>query len=280
MRSTVILFLLFASVTLAWVCPACGTENSGDMCIACGVPEPPTGMVFIDACTVEIDGESIQVEPFYIDVSPVTCRKVLSVLNRLSNSLSSVIPLITGLESLLIDGAALENPGFYFIKYTPYYFSGGGGNPITISVLNGCFDNPAASLTWEGANLYLLYSGKRLPTAAELAAAFNAGYIFRIDCNDYLDSYSDFLHLSVLGLLNIPMSQMSISNTGNSEDNTMWEWTVSEWGAGYNSIADLESSYMTIFKPLEEPAFGSAPRKYGYFNIMFRGIVPIPWLDE
>ncbi len=281
MRLAVFLFVVFASTTMAWDCPACSSENSGNLCVDCGVPEPPAGMVFVKACSVEIDGETISVEPFYIDKSPVTCREVLPILNLLSNSLQSVTPLITGQETLLIDGAALDNPGVQFIKYTPYYFTGGtSDNPMNLSVMNGCFDIPATCLTWEGANLCLLNSGKRLPMPAELAAAYKAGCISPINCGDILDKYSGLMNATVLGLLNIPMSQMSILTNGIAEDNIMWEWTGTEWGTDYNSIADYESAHMVIFKPYAGSLFGSAPRQYGYFNIMFRGVVPIPWLDE
>ncbi len=277
------LFFL-AALAWGWICPACGTENSGAFCTHCDIPEPPDGMEFVEASTVVIDGEDVEVGPFFIDSEPVICRDILSWISNEIHYVQEIPIYISGQEELLMPGEAMgeEYTNIVFVRYSPWViYKDAQGFVTGITVQTGCFDIPAASLTWQAASLYLLDRGGRLPSRAELTAATEAGIIKIEDTWEVLNAYSDFITMSLSGILGVSPSNLAMFTENQfPADRVMWEWTRDAWGQSPGSLSELESSYALIFKPVIPPVAGTALRGSGYYNVIFRGVVLIPWIEQ
>lgn len=276
-----VLLLLFFLTALAWgwICPACGTENSGAFCTYCDIPEPPEGMEFVGASTVVIDGEDVEVGPFFIDSEPVIYRDVLSWISTEIHHLQEIHIYISGQEELLMPGEAMgeEYTNVVFVRYSPWViYKDVQGSVTGITVQTGCFDIPAASLTWQAASLYLHDRGNRLPSRAELTAANESGIIGIEDTWEVFNAYSDFITMTLSGILGISSANLAMfSDNQSPSDRVMWEWTRDAWGQSPGSLSELESPYALIFKPVIPPVAGTALRGSGYYNVIFRGVVPI-----
>ena len=281
-----ILYLLFilVSIVSAWTCPACGTENDGDFCTDCYIPIPPPGMEYIAPSTVTVEGESIYVEAFYIDREPVICRDILDWLAQEISHVDQIPIYITGQEELLMPG---ENMGedfrnIVFVRYTPWVIYRNEQNGVTgVTVQTGCFDIPATSVTFDAARLYLNDYGKRLPTRAETAAAVSAGAIGLQDTWEVMNAYSDFISMTLSGIIGTSPARLAMFSENQSpEERIMWEWTRDAWEQSPDTISDLQSPYALILKPLDPPYEGTALRESGYYNVIFRGVVPMPWIER
>ncbi|NOQ21436.1 MAG: hypothetical protein GQ565_02135 [Candidatus Aegiribacteria sp.] len=281
-----ILYLLFilVSIVSAWTCPACGSDNNGDFCSDCDLPQPPEGMEYIGPSTVTVDGEGISVDPFFIDREPVICRDILDWLAREISNVDQIPVYLTGQEELLMPGSSMgEDFGnIIFVRYTPWViYKNMEGGVTGVTVQTGCFDIPAASITFDAARLYLNDSGKRLPTRVEISAAASVGAIGFEDTWEVMNAYSDFISMTLSGIIGISPSRLAMFSENQApEERIMWEWTRDAWEQPPGTISDLQSPYALIFKPLDPPVEGTAMRESGYYNVIFRGIVPIPWIDH
>lgn len=277
MELLAILFLV-TGLAGAWVCPACGSEASGDFCGSCGLPRVPEGMAFVPACSVTVNGETVHVPAFFVDRDPVTCRDLLDWLGAELHSLDQVTMYLTGQDELIMSGEVFQEDfsGVYFVRYTPWViYVDETGKVGGVNVQNGCFDLPAAALTFAAADLYLQDTGKRLPTEAELVAAVSGGTVGAEDAWDVMEKYTDFLSLTISSVVGIPPSRLAMfGGNASPEERVMWEWTREPWGG--ESVTS-NSPYALIVKPLDPPVRGTALRENGYFNVIFRGVVPLPW---
>lgn len=283
MKSIFLIFVL-AAAALAWTCPACGTEAEGEFCAGCGLIVPPEGMEFIPACSVSVDGDTVHLPAFFIDSEPVSCRELLGWLSSELSYPEQVPVYLTGQEALLMPG---ENIGedfhnVVFVRYTPwviYLDTQGGVEGITVQT--GCFDNPANAITFDAASLYLGDIGKRLPSEAELAAAHAAGAVGYEDTWEILSAYSDFISMTVSSIIGVPPAGMAMfSESDSPAERIAWEWTRDAWGQQAGTSPDLSSPYALIMKPLDPPVRGTAMRQFGYFNVIFRGVVALPWYEQ
>lgn len=280
----IFLLLVLCAAASAWTCPACGYDASGDFCGECGLPLPPEGMEFVPACSLVIEGESVHVPAFFIDREPVISRDFLNWLTDEISYLDQVPVYLTGQESLLMPG---ENIGedfrnVVFVRYTPwviYRDMQGGVEGITVQT--GCFDYPAVAVTFDAARLYLVDSGRRLPTSSEMAAAVSAGAIEYVDTWEVFGSYSDFISMTVSSIIGVPPAGLAMFSENESpEERVMWEWTRDAWGQSPSEYSDLQSPYSMLVKPLDPPVTGTGLRESGYYNVIFRGVVSLPWYGQ
>ncbi len=241
-------------------------------------------MEYIGPTTVIIDGASIAVDPFFIDREPVICRDLLDWLAREISHVEQIAVYLTGQEDLLMPG---ENMGedfrdIIFVRYTPWVIYKDIQNGVTgITVQNGCFDIPATSVTFDAARLFLNDNGKRLPTRVEIMAAASAGAIGFEDTWEVMNAYSDFISMTLSGVIGIsPAGLAMFSENQAPQERIMWEWTRDAWEQPPDTISNFQSPYALIFKPLDPPVEGAALRESGYYNVIFRGVVPIPWIEQ
>lgn len=278
------LLLLCAAIAsaFAWTCPACGLEDNADQfCVRCDLPVPPEGMVYVPACSVRIEGVDVFVPPFFIDAEPVTFRRVLDWLTGKISQMHQAYVFLTGQESLFMPGDQLGDDfrDVVFVRYTPWVIYRDLQDRVTgVTVQTGCFDMPANAMTFDAARLYLNDRGRRLPTLAQMTAAEMAGVVSHTDTWELMSSYGDFLSMTLSAIVGIPPADFAIfSGNGEAHDPVLWEWTRDAWAQPPDSISDLDSPYAVIVKPLDPPVTGTALREYGYFNVIFRGVVPMPW---
>lgn len=239
--------------------------------------------MFIPACSVSVDGNMVPVPAFFIDSEPVSCRSILGWLSSEISYLDQVPVYLTGQEELLMSGSNIgsEFSDVVFVRYTPwviYLDMQGGIEGITVQT--GCFDNPANAVTFDAASLYLGDIGKRLPTEAELTAAVSAGAAGYIDTWEVVSAYSDFISMTLSSIIGVPPAGLSMfSENLDPRERIMWEWTVDAWGQSPYGPPDDVSPYAVIVKPLDPVFRGTAMREYGYFNVVFRGVVALPWYN-
>jgi len=277
------IFFMLATVSaaFAWTCPACGTVFEGEFCPECGLISPPEGMTFIPACSVSVDGNMVHVPAFFIDSEPVSSRSMLSWLSSEITHLDQVHVYLTGQAELLMPGENIgeEFRDVVFVRYTPwvvYRDMQGGVEGITVQT--GCFDNPANAVTFDAAGLYLGDNGKRLPTEAELTAAISAGAAGYVDTWDVVSAYSDFISMTLSSIIGVPPAGLAMfSENLDPRERIMWEWTADAWGQQAGAPSDAVSPYAVILKPLDPVVRGTGMREYGYFNVIFRGVVALPW---
>jgi hypothetical protein len=259
----VLLLVLVAIAAHAWECPRCSSVQEGEFCSVCGLLEPPEAMIFIPACTVEIEGIPYDVDPFYIDSIPVTYRDVLPWMEEVVASQEDLAAIVTGQFD--------EN--FQFLSFTPFINNEEG---TALTVPTSCFGIPAASFTWEGALLFLNDNGKHLPTAAQLMAAREAGVIQEYDVYSVMQSYSSVMTASMGNLLGTLGNQSMFAGYSTAAERVMWEWARDEWSHQPGSSLDMLAQYRILWKPLDPPVIGAAGRDAGYFNVIFRGVVLLP----
>jgi hypothetical protein len=257
------LLLLLAAGSVAadeWTCPACSTLADADACPECGLLRPPEGMAYVPATEVDLWGERVAVEPFLIDSSPTTYRKVMPWLNE----------SLTSMEELAENVVGQYDPEGQFLKFTPFIVGESGGG---LTVPTDCFSQPAASLTWTGAVRYLRSRGARLPRFAELAAAARHGIIEPVDVYAVMSTYAQVIERN-LGMLGAIGSQ-AIFTYGEGAELSMWEWTEDAWGQSPGGPVDMDDPYRTLFRAAEQMQRGVARKSTGYFNVTFRGAMPV-----
>ncbi len=263
MKVAFFLLVLFVLTSFAWECPVCFTENELSYCTECHLPEPPYGMVFVQATSVEIDGEMVEVQPFFIDASPVTYRDFLPWLNGSGFGLQELGVIITG-------GG---DESMQFFAFTPFTSAPEGG----ITVPSQCLESPVAAITCSGAQSYLIDSGKRLPTLAEIKAASLQGLIGTYDSYEAMSLYASQMQQSMGSMLGTLSLQAMFAGYSTENERIMWELTGSVVGGNpVTTILPLDSDYIRIFKALVEPVISSTGREMGYFNIIFRGAIEVP----
>jgi hypothetical protein len=277
----IFLVFLIAGSALAWTCPACGHENQDEFCTECGLPIPPDGMEFIPACTVSIDGDSVSVPAFFIDSNPVICRDVLNWLSGEISYLDQIPVYLTGQSEMLMPGENIgeEFRDVVFIRYTPWVvYRNAQGQVTSVTVQTGCFDYPAPAFTFDAARLYLQDIGKRLPTRAEFIAAVQAGAIGYTDTWEVLSTYSDFISMTISSIVGVSPAGFSMFTENiTPSERIMWEWTMDAWGQPVGEQPELQSPYALLMKPLDPIETGTCLRENGYFNVIYRGVVTLPW---
>jgi hypothetical protein len=241
-------------------------------------------MEFVPACSVSVEGQTVHVPAFFVDTEPVMNRNILGWLTDEISYIDQVPVYLTGQESLLMPGETISEDfhDVIFVRYTPWVvYTDLQGGVDGITVQTGCFDYPAVAVTFDAAVIYLNDMGKRLPTEAELAAATAAGLIGYNDTWEVMNSYSDFISMTVSGIIGVPPAGMAMfSESETPEERIMWEWTGDAWAQPPDSVSDLQSPYAVIVKPLGPLVRGTALRDSGYFNVIFRGVVALPWYGQ
>lgn len=254
-----IALILVSSAAAEWTCPACGGAAEGDACPGCGLLRPPEGMAYVPACRVQVLGDTVAVDAFLVDSTPVSYRRVLPWLNANLTSMQDLAELLVG---------QYDAEG-QFLKFTPFVV-GESGQALTVPT--DCFSMPVSSFTWTGAVRYLRSRGARLPRAAELAAAARMGLAEPVDVYPVMSSYSQVLerNMGILGSL----GSQAIFSYGEGSELQMWEWTLDAWGQDPAEPAGQQNPYRTLLRPgRQEP--GVARKNMGYFNVIFRGVIPV-----
>lgn len=254
MPRSVIALLLVAAAAAAWDCPACGAANAGPVCTRCFLPEVPAGMSFVPACSVVLDGDTVDVAAFFVDSSPVTYRRILPWMNS----------TITTAEQLAAAVGGLYDTRGEFLSYTPFTSAESGG----LTVPSACFDLPAGSFTVGGAGEFLASEGRRLPSAAELEAAYQAGLVPPVDTYEVMESFASVMEASIGPLLGTLSTQAMFAGFSSPSERVIWEWTSDVTGS-----EDIPGPCAVIFRP---SGTGVALGGSGYFNVMFRGAVTLP----
>lgn len=263
MKVAVFLLVIFVLVGFAWECPSCFTENELSYCSECHLPQPPEGMVYVPATSVEIDGELVDVQPFFIDASPVTYREILPWLNGSGFAVEELGVIITG-------GG---DESMQFFAFTPFTGAPTGG----ITVASQCLEHPVAAITCTGAQSYLIDTGKRLPTLAEMKVASSLGLIRTYDSYEAMSLYASHMQQSMGSMLGTLSLQAMFAGYSTENERIMWELTGSMVGGNPSStILPLDSDYINIFKALDEPVISSTGSEMGYFNVIFRGAIEVP----
>ncbi len=275
----ILLLALAGAVAAQWECPACGTGTEGEICAACGIPRPPAGMAYIPPCTVEVAGSGVALPHFFVDSTHVTYRELLPWAGSEIAFTDEIQVFLGGQEELLMSGASLgeQYAGMVFVRYSPWVVNtDGGGNVQSLTVQTGCFDLPAASMTWAATELYLRTRGCRLPTLAEMHALTEAGLVEPVDAWETMSAYGTFLNMTLSGVLGVGLAELSMFESGDPDDRIMWEWTRDAWAQPPDSLSDLEGPGGTIVRPVDGLEVGTARRDAGYYNVVFRGVMPLP----
>jgi hypothetical protein len=216
-------------------------------------------MLYVPSCRVEIGGDTVSVEPFLVDSAPVGYRRVLPWLNGNLTSMEELAEILVG---------QYDAEG-QFLKFTPFVV-GESGQGLTVPT--DCFSMPVSSLTWTGAVRYLRSRGARLPRLAELVAAARMGYVDPVDIYPVMSCYSQVLERN-MGLLG-SLGSMAVFTYGQGAELQMWEWTADAWGQDPAGPLELQAPYRTLLRPATlEP--GVARKNMGYFNVTFRGVIPV-----
>ncbi len=224
------------------------------------IPEPPSGMAFVPACTVNYEGVDYEVPAFYIDSSAVPYSDLLPWLNGAFEDGPGLARLVTGHYD--------EN--FQFLRYTPFTGDEAGAG---LTVPESCSGLPACSMTWSGASEYLASIGKRLPSAVELAAAACAGLLTDADIYDIMGVYADMMESSMGAMLGRLSSQAMFAGYSTASERVVWEWTGSAPGEPASSSTETLSPCAVVYR---NSGPGAADNASGYFNVAFRGAVGLP----
>lgn len=255
--------LIMAFAAAARTCPECGSEQSGDMCRACLLPVPPSGMVYVPGSTVVVQGDTVKVGAFFIDSFPVAYRNVTPWLGQNCRDPRVLASVITGQYS----------ESGHFLAFTPFVATAEG----EYSVPAACLDRPAAGFTWAGASWYLASRGARLPTLAEIHAAHRMGLIEPFSAYSEMQLYARLLESSLGDILGALNRQAMFAGYSTAEERVMWELTHTAFGSDPGmALPDTSDPYITIFKPLPVPVAAGTGRDMGYFNVIFRGVIDLP----
>ncbi len=263
MRLVLPALMFLAVAASAWQCPACGGDNDGSFCVYCHLPQPPEGMVYVPATTVEVNGIMMEVSPFFLDEQPVTYRDFIPWLNGSGFGVNEL--------GIVITGGGDET--MQFLAFTPFIGDQGGG----VTVPSHCLENPVASITWSGAQSFLSDTGKRLPTLAEMEAAASIGLIDSWDSYDTMLSFAEQMQSSMGEMLGTLSLQAMFAGYSSVNERIMWELTGTVFGGNPQATAvPTDVIYITLFKALSEPVISSTSRDMGYFNVIFRGAIDVP----
>ena len=263
MRLVLPALISLVMVAFAWQCPACTRDNDGSFCVDCHLPQPPDGMVYIPATTVEVNGIMVDVSPFFLDEQPVKYRDFLPWLNGSGFGLNEI--------GIIVTGGGDET--MQFLAFTPFTGAQDGG----ITVPSQCLENPVASITWSGAQSFLSDTGKRLPTLAEMEVAASLGLIDVWDSYDAMQAFAGQMQSSMGEMLGTLNAQAMFAGFSSVNERIMWELTGTVFGGDPTATAiSIDVSYITIFKAINEPLISSTGREMGYFNVIFRGAIEVP----
>lgn len=259
--------LILAFSAAAWTCPACGeTEQTGSVCSACRLPEPPAGMAFVPASTVVVRGDTVEVGAFFIDSLPVAYRDVLPWLGQNCRDGQVLASVITGQYS----------DSGHFLAFTPFVATA----TSEYSVPAVCLDRPAASFTWTGAQWYLSSRGTRLPTLAEMHAAARAGLIQPFNAYSEMQLYANLMETSLGDILGALGRQAMFAGYSTEGERVMWELTHTPLGGDPSTaMPEAGDPCVYIFKPLPVPIESGTGRDMGYFNVIFRGAIDLPGFE-
>lgn len=252
--------VIVATLISVWTCPSCGVGVDAAFCGRCMIPEPPSGMAFIPACTVNHEGVDYEVPSFYIDSSAVSYFDILPWLNGAFSDGPGLARLVTG----------HYDEHFQFLRYTPFTGDEAGAG---LTVPGPCSGLPACSITWSGASEYLASIGKRLPSAVELAAAAEAGLLTDIDVYNVMNTYADMMESSMGAMLGRLSIQAMFAGYSTASERVIWEWTGSAPGEPASSSTETLSPCTVIYR---NGGPGVADNSSGYFNVAFRGVVSLP----
>lgn len=247
-------------LSAAWVCPSCGGGVDEAFCPRCLIPEPPSGMAFVPGDTITVDGVPCTVPSFYVDSAAVSYEDILPWLNGAFEDGEGLAALVTG----------QYDADFQFLRYTPFTGDASGSG---LAVPPACMGLPAASVTLEGARSYLASEGRRLPSAAELALAARNGLVAEVDVFSVMSTYADMMEQSMGSMLGRLSTQAMFAGYSTASERVMWEWTGSLPGSPADVARDADAPCATLYRP---GGTGVADAGSGYFNVAFRGVVPLP----
>jgi len=220
-------------------------------------------MVYVPAVSVEVNGETVDVSPFFIDAQPVTYRDFLPWLNGSGFGIQEIGVIITG-------GG---DETMQFLAFTP--FTGDQNGSITVPSM--CLESPVASITWGGAQSYLSDRGKRLPTLAEIEAAASLGLIGNWDSYESMQLFASQMQASMGDMLGSLGVQAMFTGYSTANERIMWELTGTEFnGDPAGTSVSPNAAYITLYKALDESQTSSTHRSMGYFNVIFRGAIEVP----
>lgn len=256
------LFVL-AFTAAAWNCPECGSEQSGDACSVCFLPETPPGMVYVPASTVVVQGDTVAVGAFFIDSFPVAYRDVLPWLGQNCRDAQVLASVITGQYS----------ESGHFLAFSPFVAT----TSEEYSVPAACLERPVAGFTWNGASWYLSTLGRRLPTLAEIQAARQQGVVEQFNAYNEMQLYARLMETSLGDVLGAMSRQAMFAGYSTEDERVMWELTHTGFGADPAYAAPIaDAQYISLYKPLTAPLVTGTGRDMGYFNVIFRGVIDLP----
>ena len=262
MRMVLLTIVFFAVASFAWQCPECAVQNEGSFCTGCHLPEPPEGMIYVPATTVDMNGTMVDVPPFFIDAQPVTYRDFIPWLNGSGFGIQEM--------GIIITGGGDES--MQFLAFTPFIGDQNGG----ITVPSQCLENPVASITWSGAQSFLSEKGKRLPTLAEIQAASMHGLIQTWDSYNEMLAFATQMQSSMGEMLGTLGTQAMFAGYSSANERIMWELTGTVFaGNPLATAVSMDVDYITLFKALDEPVVSSTGVEMGYFNVIFRGAIGV-----
>lgn len=191
-------------------------------------PEPVSGMAYIEGGEIIIGADNTQpneapafktdVESFYLDVHPVTVAEFRSFIEETGYKTdaetfgdSAVLDFSTG-EWILAEGATWEFPL-------------GDGTPAND-------DHPVTHVSWNDANAYAEWAGRRLPNEVEWEYAAKNG-----ENSGQLYSWGNKLVVDGDYMANIWQGQFPVKNT--ADDGFLYTSPVGEFGETEAGLTDM-----------------------------------------
>lgn len=190
---------------------------------------PPEGMVYFDGGEITIGSErgmpnetpvfKTKVEPFFIDSSPVTVAEFRDFVEETGYMTeaekfgdSAVMNMVTG-EWTLVKGANWKYPR-------------GADGPEAVD------SHPVTQVSWNDANAYAEWAGKRLPSEIEWEFAAKGG----VD-SENIYSWGNNLRLGEMYKANTWQGGFPVENTG--EDQFLFTSPVGEFGETEMGLTDM-----------------------------------------
>jgi formylglycine-generating enzyme required for sulfatase activity len=217
-------------------------------------------MAWVAGDTITYEGTLYEVPSFYIDSAATTYSEFLPWLNGRIGTAEDLADIITGQYD--------EN--YQFLRYTPLTGDETGSG---LTVPAACLELPATSVTWPAAAEYLSESGRRLPSAVEMALASRAGLVADIDVYSIMSTYGSMMEASMGALLGRLSTQAMFAGYSTASERVVWEWTSSIPGSPDATDMDTIAPCPVIWR---NSGPGVADGRSGYFNLAFRGVVSIP----